>query len=234
MPAKNPRVTTLLSPGADFDGCAQYKRRPHLRKNAGPMSLPFPTFPYLFGNSLYSDTRAASTRIFNHLPVIGVATLAVRSRNARSQSASRTANETGVPSCLTSTLYCSTLCELYFLPEVSECLKSSHFPEPQASFSSKTEGLWTERVPENSRCLIPEDPCKGGTPKLQTNQFEHNILAAPFFPEPCKTLHGQQPRPAFFARNRGFRKQDRGSLDTWTQKMGRNKGSQPPCGILGT
>src|SRR5215467_14591879 len=94
-------------------------------------------------------------------------------------------------------------------------------------FFFKNRGFRTEQVPENSRCLISEGPCKGGTPTLQTNQFEHNILAVPFFPEPCKTLHRQQPEPAFFARNRGFRKQDRGSLDTWTPKMGRNRRSQP-------
>src|SRR5262249_21298260 len=43
--------------------------------------------------------------------------------------------------CLTSTLYSSTECGFYFLPEVSECLKSSHFLEPQASISLKAECL---------------------------------------------------------------------------------------------
>src|SRR5215467_10347086 len=142
---QNPRVS-LHSLAADTGGSVQYETRPVLGKNANHfryLCLLLPTFAYFLKNSNDRDIP-----IFNDLAPGRVIALECRPCSARLESASRTGNETGVPRCLTSTLYSSTGCEFYFLPEVSECLKSSHFPEPQASFSLKTGGSGPNKSPK--------------------------------------------------------------------------------------
>lgn len=167
--AKPVRTRTLLSE-ADTARCAQYQRRLICRKSV-PISLPFITFPYLFEKSYRRDMR-----IFSDLPVISVASLERLTRSGPAESASRTGNETGVPHCLTSTLYSSTGYEFYFLPNVSKCLISSHFRVRKPLFSQKTEGPEVKQALEIRGVSFLRD--QGRTATLQTNRINHNTGSA--------------------------------------------------------
>ena len=115
---------------------AEYKGRALDRDRHAPISLLFITFPYLF-----EDLADLNISLFDNLRAYHRVGSGCRTRN-------RTGYETGVTRCLTSTLYSSTGCEIHFLPELSKCLNSSHFPDPPVSIFSKTEASETKHSPK--------------------------------------------------------------------------------------